>query len=129
MISDSSNYASFRQRLDAALRTRDVGKVRALLIEEEQWTQDQPADPEYAMWLMIAGTLTLNDLHSEARQWLMQHGHTEAVDALFSRQQARSQGSRGAGAQKKTGAHSQKEHSKNQQPRNARQSHRNERQA
>jgi len=84
-MTDSTDYASFRQRLDAALRTRDVHQVRVFLIEADQWSQDQPTDPEYAMWLMIAGTATLKDLHAEARQWLIQHGHAEAADAVLNR--------------------------------------------
>lgn len=84
-MTDSTDYASFRQRLDAVLRGRDVRQVRAFLIEEDQWSLDQPADPEYAMWLMIAGTPTLKDLHTEARQWLVEHGHAEAADAVLNR--------------------------------------------
>ena len=100
-MTESTDYASFRRRLDAALRTRDVHQVRAFLIEEDQWSLEQPADPEYAMWLMIAGTLTLKDLHAEARRWLTEHGHTEAVEAVFSREQKGNQSQRqGAGPQK-----------------------------
>lgn len=94
-MTDSTDYASFRQRLDAALRTRNVQQVRAFLIEADQWSQDQPTDPEYAMWLMIAGAPTLKDLHVEARQWLIQHGHAEAADAVSGRRQT-SQGKRNA---------------------------------
>lgn len=86
-MTDLTDYASFRQRLDVVLRTRDVRQVRAFLIEEDQWSLDQPADPEYAMWLMIAGTPTLKDLYTEAHQWLIQHGHTEAADAVSGRGQ------------------------------------------
>lgn len=109
-MTDSTDYASFRQRLDAALRTRDVHQVRAFLIEADQWSQDQPTDPEYAMWLMIAGTPTLNDLHAEARQWLIQHGHAEAADAVSGRGQKSNQssGKQGASQSKKTGANSAK---------------------
>ena len=91
-----TDYASFRQRLDAVLRTRDMRQVRTFLIEEEQWSLDQPSDPEYAMWLMIAGTPTLKELHSEARQWLIQHGHAEEADAVA----GRSQGNRSGGKQR-----------------------------
>jgi len=120
-MTDSTDYASFRQRLDVELRTRDVRQVRAFLIEEEQWTLDQPTDPEYAMWLMIAGTPTLKDLHTEARQWLVQHGHEEAVDAVFGRNQGgnqgnRSTGKRGANQQKKTGAGPRQARAKGQEP-------------
>lgn len=98
-MTDLTDYASFRQRLDAVLRTRDVRQVRAFLIEEEQWSLDQPTDPEYAMWLMIAGTPTLKELHAEARQWLIQHGHLEAADAVSGSDQDR-QGNRGGGKQR-----------------------------
>ncbi len=86
-MTESTDYASFRRRLDTALRTRDVHQVRAFLIEEDQWSLEQPADPEYAMWLMIAGTPTLKDLHAQARQWLTGHGHAEAAEAVLSRDQ------------------------------------------
>ena len=94
-MSDTTNYALFRQRLDEVLRTRDVRRVRAFLIEEGQWSLDQPSDPEYAMWLMIAGTPTLKEFASEARQWLLQHGHTEAADAVAGRSQGKQQSSSG----------------------------------
>ena len=100
-MTDLTDYASFRQRLDAVLRTRDTRQVRAFLIEEDQWSLDQPADPEYAMWLMIAGTPTLKELHAESRQWLIQHGHAEEANAILNRDQDK----RGGG---KPGARSQK---------------------
>jgi hypothetical protein len=84
-MADLTNYASFRQRLDAVLRTRDVRQVRAFLIEENQWSLDVPVDPEHAMWLMIAGTPTLKDLHPEARRWLTQHGHAEEAETILAR--------------------------------------------
>ena len=96
-----SEYASFRQRLDAALRTRDVRQVRAFMIEENQWSTDAPADPAYAMWLMIAGTPTLKDLHAEARAWLVQHGHADEASAVLPRGQGSASGRPGA---KKAGA-------------------------
>jgi hypothetical protein len=82
-----ADYASFRQRLDAALRTRDVQQVKAFLIAENQWSSDVPSDPEFAMWLMIAGTPTLKELHTEARHWLVTHGHEEAAEAVLRRTQ------------------------------------------
>ncbi len=87
-----TDYPNFRQRLDVVLRTRDVRQVRAFLVEEDQWSLEVPADPEYAMWLMIAGTPTLNDLHVEARQWLVQHGHGDEAEALLNRGQQSGQG-------------------------------------
>jgi hypothetical protein len=107
-MTDTTDYASFRQRLDAILRSRDVRQVRAFLIEEGQWSLEQPADPEYAMWLMIAGAPTLKDLHAQARQWLVEHGHGEAAEAVLGRKQASNQngkktGKTKPGAQKRTG--------------------------
>jgi hypothetical protein len=74
-----TKYSHFRQRLDAILRTLDVRQVADFLIAEGQWSQGKPADPEFAMWLMIAGNPALEDLHAQARDWLESHGHaTEA---------------------------------------------------
>lgn len=78
-----AEYASFRQRLDSVLRTRDIEQVRAFLMAEGQWSSDVPADPEFAMWMMIAGAPTLKDLHAVARTWLVEYGHTEEADALL----------------------------------------------
>jgi hypothetical protein len=118
-MSESTNYASFRQRLDAVLRTRDVRQVRAFLIEEDHWSLEQPTDPEYAMWLMIAGTPTLKELHTEARQWLVTHGYSEAADAVFNRSQKSGQPNRGAGKSgathnKKNGSSPRQQHKKSQ---------------
>jgi hypothetical protein len=78
-------YENFRQRLDAVLRTLDVNKVREFLITEKQWSADAPADPEFAMWLMIIGSPTLSDLHEQAREWLMTHGHAEEARIFLTR--------------------------------------------
>jgi hypothetical protein len=72
-----ADYANFRQRLDAVLRTLDVKQVSEFLIAEKQWQPGQPADPEYAMWMMIAGTPTLRNLHTQAHAWLVSHGHEQ----------------------------------------------------
>ena len=80
-----TEYTNFRQRLDAVLRTLDVKQVSDFLIAENQWQPGQPADPEYAMWMMIAGSPTLRDLHGQARQWLVAHGHEEEANAVLSR--------------------------------------------
>ena len=80
-----TDYASFRQRLDAVLRTKDVEQVSAFLIAEKQWSAGQSADPEFAMWMMIAGSPTLLDLHEQARAWLMTHGHEEDANAFLTR--------------------------------------------
>jgi hypothetical protein len=47
-----TNYANFRQRLDAVLRTLDVKQVSDFLIAQKQWQPGQPAEPEFAMWMM-----------------------------------------------------------------------------
>jgi hypothetical protein len=80
-----TDYASFRQRLDAVLRTLDVKRVQDFLIVKKQWQPGQPADPEYAMWMMIAGSQTLPDLHEQARQWLVSHGHEAEANAVLGR--------------------------------------------
>lgn len=79
------DYANFRQRLDAVLRTLDVKQVREFLIAEKQWSPGQPADPEFAMWMMIAGSPNLQDLHGRAREWLLTHGHEDEARALLER--------------------------------------------
>ena len=98
-----TEHASFRQRLDAALHTRDVQTVSAFLIAEDQWSPGTPADPEFAMWMMIAGSPTLKDLHAEARRWLMGHGHAEEAEMVLSRAQGNNKKA-GAGQRKRPGA-------------------------
>lgn len=80
-----TDYASFRQRLDAVLRTLDVKQVQDFLIAEGQWQPGQPANPEFAMWMMIAGSPSLRDLHERARQWLVGHGHEDEADMMLHR--------------------------------------------
>src|SRR5712692_10146236 len=80
-----ADYSSFRQQLDAVLRTQDVKQVQNFLIAKKQWQVKQPADPEFAMWTMIAGSQTLRDLHEKARQWLVSHGHEADADAVLTR--------------------------------------------
>ena len=80
-----ADYTNFRQRLDAVLRTLNVKQVQDFLIAEKQWQPGQSADPEYAMWMMIAGSLTLRDLHEQARKWLVSHGHADDADAVLKR--------------------------------------------
>ena len=92
-----AEHVSFRQRLDAVLRTRDVQRVSAFLIAEEQWEPGVPSDPQFAMWMMIAGASTLKDLHSEARTWLIAHDHTEEADAILSRSQGATRASKQPG--------------------------------
>lgn len=78
--------ASFRQHLDAVLRTLDVDQVRNFLIAEDQWSTEAPADPELAMWIMVAGSAVLHDLHGRARDWLLAHGHEAEAEALLMRE-------------------------------------------
>ena len=92
-----TDYANFRQRLDAVLRTLDVKQVQDFLITEGQWSPGSPADPEFAMWMMIAGSQTLQDLHEQARKWLVSHGHEADANAVLRRGRERGgkQGKRG----------------------------------
>jgi hypothetical protein len=79
-----TDYANFRQRLDTVLRTLDVQQVQQFLIDEKQWHVDAlPADPEFTMYMMIAGSATLRDLHERARTWLEGHGHVEEAQAML----------------------------------------------
>ncbi|GAC1398687.1 MAG: hypothetical protein NVS4B11_31050 [Ktedonobacteraceae bacterium] len=81
-----ADYSSFRQRLDAVLRTLDVKQVQDFLIAEKQWSEGQPADPEFAMWMMIAGSPSLRSLHDRAYDWLMTHGHEGDATAFLARE-------------------------------------------
>lgn len=92
-----TEYANFRHRLDAVLRTLDVKQVSEFLIAEKQWQAGTPGDSEFAMWMMIAGSPTLSDLHGRAREWLMNHGHEAEARALVEREK------KGGGKQKKGG--------------------------
>jgi hypothetical protein len=100
-----TEHANFRQRLDAVLRTRDVQQVSAFLLAENQWSPGVPADPDLAMWLMIAGSPALKDLHAGARQWLIDHGHAAEAEAILNRGQSTSRrdGRRSSGSSKKPG--------------------------
>ena len=80
-----ADYANFRQHLDAILRTRDVKQVQDFLIAEGQWSPGTTANAEFAMWMMIAGSSTLRDLHEQARRWLVSHGHADDADAVLKR--------------------------------------------
>ena len=106
-----TDYTNFRQRLDAVLRTLDVKQVSDFLIAERQWQAgQQPADMEYAMWMMIAGSPTLRDLHEQARQWLLGHGHEDEANVVLKREKSSTgkQGNRSKPHQgKKQGGQSQ----------------------
>ncbi len=80
-----TEYANFRQRLDAVLRTLDVQQVVDFLITEKQWSSGRPSDPEFAMWMMIVSSPTLQDLHEGARSWLVSHGHAEEARAFLAK--------------------------------------------
>jgi len=81
-----TDYTSFRQRLDAVLRTLDIKQVSDFLIAEKQWqTGQQPANTEYVMWMMIVGSPNLRDLHEQARQWLSSHGHEAEANMITGR--------------------------------------------
>lgn len=56
------------------------------MLAEDQWSPGAPADPLFAMWMMIAGTPTLAELHEQARAWLVEHGHEAEASALLARQ-------------------------------------------
>src|SRR2546425_9303612 len=103
MVRYMTEYANFRQRLDAVLRTLDVKQVSDFLIAEKQWQPGQPADPEFAMWMMVAGSPTLQDLHQRAREWLVTHGHEEDAKTFLTRdkQQGAKQGKRKPQSKKK----------------------------
>ena len=76
-------YQEFRLRLDTVLRRKDSNALRAFLVTEGQWSQDAKPDVERAMWLMIATSPGLADLRDEARDWLVAHGYTAEVSAIF----------------------------------------------
>lgn len=92
-----TDYSSFRQRLDAVLRTLDVQQVSKFLIAENQWDVGTPANPEFAMWMMIAGSPTLRDLHDTARIWLLSHGFEDEAHAVLDRDRAGQGGTKGGG--------------------------------
>jgi hypothetical protein len=90
-----TEYTTFRQRLDAVLRTLDVKQVQEFLQAEKQWGPETPGDPEFAMYMMVVGSSALRDLHDRALRWLVTHGHEEEAQAVLGRQQ------RSGGASKK----------------------------
>src|SRR5260221_897870 len=96
-----NDYTSFRQKLDAIVRTLDVKQVRELLIAEKQWDEEKPDDPEFAMWMMVAGSPTLLDLHERAYDWLMSHGHEDDAKVYLARD--KKQGAKSDGRQRSSG--------------------------
>lgn len=96
---DDHQAGTFRQRLDAILRQRNPSALRAFLIAQGQWESEARTDEEAAMWMMIAASPVLADLHAEAERWLMAHGHEhEARAILGGRRQAPPLARRGTGA-------------------------------
>lgn len=81
-----TDYQNFRQQLDTVLRTLDVNKVRDFLISGGHWSEEAPADPEFAMWMMIASSQTLKDLRPQAREWLVGHGHSSEAQAVLGKE-------------------------------------------
>src|SRR5712692_5828473 len=47
-----TDYTRFRQQLDTVLRTRNLKQVQDFLLAEKQWQVGQPANPEFAMWMV-----------------------------------------------------------------------------
>lgn len=63
------------------------------------------------MWMMIAGNPNLRDLHEQARQWLVAHGHEEEAGML---------GGRGAGGKSRKSSAFLNEKAKPSRPRQSR---------
>ncbi len=75
-------YPEFRKQLDNVLRSKDPEAVRQFLVSQGQWTEETAIDAERAMWLMIAGSPTLQALHDEAQTWLIDHGYQSEAAML-----------------------------------------------
>ena len=75
-------YPEFRRKLDEVLRHRNPALLREFLIAQGQWTADTSTDPERAMWMMIATSPALRELHEEAGRWLTDHGYAEEARLL-----------------------------------------------
>jgi hypothetical protein len=58
------------------------------------------------MWMMIAGSPTLRDLHEQARPWLLNYGHEANAEAVLGRDKS------SGGRQKKGGQHKGRKHGK-----------------
>jgi hypothetical protein len=79
------SYPEFRSQLDSILRSKNPEAVRQFLIEQGQWDESSAGDVEHAMWMMIAGSPTLQNLHAEAQNWLRQHGYQAEAELLRER--------------------------------------------
>jgi hypothetical protein len=84
----------FRNELDAVLRRRNSAALRDFLVERGQWATDTTTDPETAMWMMVAGSPALSDLHEEAAAWLRAHGHAAEAEAILGGRQVRDSAAR-----------------------------------
>lgn len=85
MSTGQTDYKAFRQRLDATLRQKDPAALREFLVAEGQWQPGATNDAEAAMWMMIAASSALTDLHDEAQRWLLSNGHEAEANAIFGR--------------------------------------------
>jgi len=85
MDSPRPDYKQFRSQLDAVLRQRDPALLRQFLVEQGEWSADQQTDTEAALWMMIATSPALADMHGEAERWLLSHGHEVEAQAIFAR--------------------------------------------
>jgi hypothetical protein len=85
-VSGPIDAREFRRRLDETLRRRDPEALRDFLLASGQWEEgNTPADLPRAMWMMIAASTALADLHAEAERWLVAHGHEEEARAILRR--------------------------------------------
>lgn len=82
------SYPEFRSQLDQILRSKNPETVRQFLVGQGQWDEDFAGDVEHAMWMMIAGSPALQELHNEAQNWLVQHGYQAEAEMLRERSQA-----------------------------------------
>ena len=76
------SYETFRAELDSVLRTQNPAALRTFLIAQGQWPEDTTIDAERALWMMIAGSPSLQPLHDQAQDWLIRHGYHEEAKAL-----------------------------------------------
>jgi hypothetical protein len=77
------DYSAFRMRLDTILREKNPGRLRDFLVAQGQWPENATTNVEAALWMMIATSPALADLHDEAKSWLRTHGHETEVKAIF----------------------------------------------
>jgi len=94
-------YPEFRRQLDTLLHTKDPQAVRQFLISQGQWSEDAQIDVERAMWMMIAGSPALQELHSEAHTWLISHGYEADASVLKVQEKPAAKPSKGRASTKK----------------------------